>query len=629
MKKFIFALITLSVLLFILISCASEGDDEESSAKEITAFGFTAADNSELKEDVVGEIDEPNRTITITLDFFTDLSALVASFNTSGVSASVDDVGQVSGVTANNFSDGATYTVTAQDGSSQDYTITIVKSLINHKAYLKPSNNSEWDQFGYSVAMDGDTLVVGAVGEESTTKEIVYGSDLSTTNDNGRETGAVYIFKRAGEMWIQEAYLKAPNGTSYMPFPYTVGDYFGTNVAISGNTVVVGVPYEDSSTSDIINGADLTATNDNLHNAGSVYVFSRSGSTWSHQAYLKPPNPSQSDSFGSAIAIDGDTIVVGVPGEDSGTNDIIHNSDLSTTNDAAPNTGAACVYTRKGTTWSLQAYLKAPNAGNYDAFGDSVSISGDSIAVGARREQSTTTTIIHGDDFSSTNNSGDRNGAVYLFTRSGSTWSHQAYLKAPNNTNEDYFGSSVALSGDSLAVGAYGESSTTKEIINNRDLSSTNDSGNDNGAVYIFVRHNGIWSFQSYLKAPNTSNDDLFGSSLALSGAKLMVGAFHEDSTTKSVLYGDDLSATNNGQPNCGAVYLFTRIGTTWSHQAYLKAPNRSTDDFFGESITFSGSTIAIGAKYEDGSTSSVIYDDSLWGTNNDGNQNGAVYVFR
>ncbi|HPC42351.1 MAG TPA: FG-GAP repeat protein, partial [Spirochaetota bacterium] len=97
---------------------------------------------------------------------------------------------------------------------------------------------------------------------------------------------------------------------------------------------------------------------------------------------------------------------------------------------------------------------------------------------------------------------------IGLALNTGSTWSHQAYLKAPNNSNDDYFGSSVAISGDTIAVGAPGEASTTTSIINGSDLSSTNNAGNNNGAVYVFTRSGSTWSHQAYLKAPNNSNDD-------------------------------------------------------------------------------------------------------------------------
>jgi len=352
------------------------------------------------------------------------------------------------------------------------------------------------------------------------------------------------------------------------------------------------------------------------------------GKLWSHQAYLKAPNNSNGDIFGNSVAISGDTIAVSAVNEDSTTTSIINGSDLSSTNNAGNNNGAVYVFTRTDSTWSHQAYLKAPNNSNEDYFGSSVAISGDIIAVSAIYEDSTTTSIINGSDLSGTNDSGTDNGAVYVFTRTGSTWSHQAYLKAPNNSNDDYFGSSVAISGDTIAVGAPGEASTTTSIINGSDLSSTNNAGNNNGAVYVFTRSGSTWSHQAYLKAPNNSNLDVFGNSIAISGDTIAVGANNEDSTTTSIINGSDLSSTNNAGNNNGAVYVFTRSGSTWSHQAYLKAPNNSNLDVFGNSIAISGDTIAVGARLEDSTTTEIIHGSDLSGTNDSGDNNGAVYVF-
>jgi hypothetical protein len=105
-----------------------------------------------------------------------------------------------------------------------------------------------------------------------------------------------------------------------------------------------------------------------------------------------------------------------------------------------------------------------------------------------------------------------------VFVRSGTTWTHQAYLKAPNTSIQDYFGYSVAISGDTIVVGAFGEDSNTTDIINGANLSSTNNSGSSNGAAYVFTRSVTIWTHQAYLKALNTSNSDSFGSSVAISG---------------------------------------------------------------------------------------------------------------
>ncbi|MCB1201777.1 MAG: chitobiase/beta-hexosaminidase C-terminal domain-containing protein [Leptospiraceae bacterium] len=348
------------------------------------------------------------------------------------------------------------------------------------EAYLKAPNNSNDDRFGYGVSIDGDTAIVGAYQEDSTTTSIINGSNLSATNDSGNSNGAAYVFKRNGTNWNHEAYLKAPNNSN--------GDRFGYSLSISGDTAVVGAYVEYSNTTSIINSSNLLATNDSGNGNGAAYVFRRNATTWTHEAYLKAPNNSNLDIFGGSVSISGETAIVGARQEDSSTTTIINGSNLSTINDSGNFNGAAYVFKRNGTTWTHEAYLKAPNNSNGDSFGISVALDGDTAVVGANYEDSTTTSIINSSNLSSTNDSGVENGAAYVFKRNGTNWTHEAYLKAPNTSSGDNFGISVALDGGTAIVGAVTEGSTTTSIINDTDLSATNDLGTNNGAVYVFRR---------------------------------------------------------------------------------------------------------------------------------------------
>ncbi len=473
----------------------------------------------------------------------------------------------------------------------------------NIQAYLKAPNNSDFDEFGLDVAISDNTIVVGAYNEASNTTSIINGNNLNSTNDAGLTNGAAYVFVRTGSTWSHQAYLKAPNSNEK--------DEFARSVAISGDTIVVGAPRERSDTTVIINGNNLSTTNNDGLNTGAAYVFVRSGSTWSLQAYLKAPNNiGGNDNFGNSVAISGDTIVVGARFENGSTTSIINGSDLSAADHIGDDNGAAYVFVRSGSNWSHQAYLKSPNNSNSDLFGNSVAISGDTIVVGAYGETSSTSEIINGNDLSGTNDNGAYNGAVYVFMRSGSNWSHQAYLKAPNNSNNDYFSYySIGISGDTIVVGSQYEDSDTKTIINGDDLSGTNDSGNNNGGAYVFVRNGSTWSHQAYLKGQNTSSSDTFGSSVAISGNTIVVGAKQNTSE--------------------GAAYIFVRSGSMWSQQSYLKAPNASWGDKFGCSVSLSGSTIVVGAWEEQSTTTAVINGSNLSSTNNDGNFNGAAYVYK
>jgi hypothetical protein len=239
--------------------------------------------------------------------------------------------------------------------------------------------------------------------------------------------------------------------------------------------------------------------------------------------------------------------------------------------------------------------------------------------VGAWQEDSAATGI----DGDQSDNSLDPAGAVYVFTRDeAGVWSQQAYIKA-SNTDRDSFGKSVALSGDTLAVGAVGESSGATGV--NGDQADNSRGGA--GAVYVFTRNESSeWSQQAYIKASNTDSDprywnDEFGYSVALDGDALAVSAIGEDSQATGI-NGDQ---TGNNSDESGAVYLFTRDASgTWSQQAYVKASNTGFSRSFGRSVELNGDTLAVGAWDRSGATgiNGDQTDTSAFGA-------GAVYVFR
>ena len=227
---------------------------------------------------------------------------------------------------------------------------------------------------------------------------------------------------------------------------------------------------------------------------------------------------------------------------------------------SAHRAGAVYVFVRNGVTWTQQAYLKASNTDGGDYFGGSAAISGDTVVVGASEEASKATGI-NGDQ---TDNSAVYAGAAYVFVRNGVTWTQQAYLKASNTDASDFFGFSVAVSGDTVVVGAEGESSKSTEINGDQ----TDNSAPGAGAAYVFMRNGVTWTQQAYLKASNTGAGDFFGCSLAVSDETIVVGALTEDSKATGI-NGDQ---SDNSAPDAGAAYVFFRNGVTWTQQAYLKA---------------------------------------------------------
>lgn len=419
----------------------------------------------------------------------------------------------------------------------------------------------------------------------------------------------------APKLWEAQAYLKASNAEA--------NDFFGNAVAISRDSIVVGAPGEASNQTTISNGPTASGNNSALW-SGAVYVFQRSGDSWTQEAYLKASNAEVDDRFGISVAIDGDTIAVGANEEDSNQTTITNGLPASNDNSASKS-GAVYVFQRTGSTWVEQAYLKPSNAGLDDQFGISVAISGDTIVVGASLEDSNQTTITNGSS-ATIDNLALNAGAAYVFQRTGTTWAEQAYLKAPNAQTEDRFGISVAISGDSIVVGANLEDSNQTTITNGGGASSDN-SASISGAAYVFQRTGSTWATQAYLKAPNGEANDQFGQRVAISKDTIVVGSFAESSNQTTITNGQTAN-TDNSAALSGAAYVFQRIGSTWTHQAYLKAPNTGSDDRFGISLAIEGDTILVGAIFEDSNQTTVTNGQTASEDNSITNA-GAVYVFQ
>ena len=327
----------------------------------------------------------------------------------------------------------------------------------------------------------------------------------------------------------QQAMIKASDAFT--------GDYFGYSVSLSndGNTAIVGAIYED-----------LGSANSN---AGSAYIFTRSGSTWSQEAKIEASDAQADDSFGYSVSLsnDGNTAIVGAYLEDTGGTGV----------------GAAYIFTRSGTTWSQEAKIQSSDIAAYDYFGYSVSLSndGNTAIIGAVYEET----------------GGTNTGAAYIFTRSGSTWSQEAKIEAADKQSHDNFGCSVSISsdGDTAIIGAWGSWYTP-------------DGANNAGSAYIFTRSGTSWSQQAKMQASDAAFEDRFGSVVSISsdGNTAIIGAMYEDTSGS----------------NAGSAYIFTRSGSTWSQEAKIQASDKQSGDNFGHSVSISndGNTAIVGAIYED-----------------------------
>ena len=354
---------------------------------------------------------------------------------------------------------------------------------------ITASDGATYDVFGWSVSISGDYTVVGA----------------RLDDDNGENSGSVYVFKRTGMSWAQEAKL--------LPFDGNSIDEFGSSVSISGDYAVVGARLDD----------------DNGENSGSAYVFKRTGTNWAQEAKLLASDGAAWNGFGFSVSISGGYAVVGAPGDgsaylfkragttwaqevkllpsDGPAGDFFGGSvsisgdyaivGASYDGDNGTNSGSAYLFKRTGTTWTQEAKLLPSDGATFDYFGNSVSISGDYAVVGTYQQD--------GDR--------DRSGLAYVFKRTGTSWVQEAKLLSSDIAAVDFFGYSVSISGNYAVVGAWHD----------------DDSGTNSGSAYLFKRTDTTWVEEAKLLASDGATYDLFGVAVSISGDYAVVGAYQDD----------------------------------------------------------------------------------------------------
>lgn len=367
------------------------------------------------------------------------------------------------------------------------------------QAKLKAGDAGTGDRLGWSVSVASDTALVGAILAENACPGTV---DCIS--------GAAYIFEKDSATWHQAARLTAPNAAN--------GDRLGVAVSLSGDTALVG----DSGDAD---------------RAGSAYVFERIGAAWVLRAKLTAPDATLRDEFGAAVAVSGDTAVIGARFDD----------------DDGRDSGSAYVFQRSPSGWTQVAKLTAPDLEDFDHFGWSVAIQDDTLVVGARSDNAGVTD----------------SGAAFIFVRDISGWSLQKKLVASDRAIRDYFGWSVAIYGSTVVVGAPF-----------RDVRGATDAG----AVYVFERSGTTWAEIATLTAGDAAPRDEFGTSVGLGADTILVGAPNDD---------DDGSLS-------GSAYIFRRTGATWTPRAKLVAEDAAGGDSFGYSVAVFGATALVGSRYED-----------------------------
>lgn len=407
-------------------------------------------------------------------------------------------------------------------------------------------------RFGVSTALSEDelTMVVGAQYDDWD----AYGTNFV------EDAGAVFVYIQSGGVWVLQQKLVAAGINNRM-----AGDGFGYSVAISGDTIAVGVALQDYDSS----GANF------FENAGAVFVFTRSTGVWTQQQKLVASGTNARmayDYFGGNVSISGNTIATGASGH-------IHDASGA---DPKPSAGAAFIFTRSGEVWSQQQKLVATgtNARKIsDLFGNVLSVNADTIAIGSPYQDY---------DQDGTNLITDA-GSTFVFTRSAGVWTQQQKLVgtgANGRIVSDNFGSSVSVSGDTIAIGA---------LAQDYDASGANLKASA-GAAYVFTRSAGIWVQEQKIVASYTNArvaGDSFGKSISLSADTLAVGAAAQD-----------YDATGgNALTDAGAIYVFTRSSGVWSQQQKIVPTgvnSRIAGDNFGSSLAVSGDTVAVGALLHD-----------------------------
>lgn len=350
--------------------------------------------------------------------------------------------------------------------------------------------------FGVAISNDGQYAVVGA--EHDTTTSV--------------DAGQAYIFTKSGSTWSLQQTIPPPSGIAY--------DNWGTASSIvnDGTRVIITGFAKDGGATD----------------AGAAGVYTRSGSTWTLEQYINNPEPTGTDYMGHYVSMsdDGFYFIISAVNDDSG----------------ASNAGSAYIFFRTGATWALQQALRNPTP----ATGDSFSAGGVSIS----NDGTYAVVATPADDTGATNA-----GSVYIYVRSGTTWSLQQTINNPNPAADDTFGQGTAMSGNGLyiVVGAYQD-----------DASASNA-----GTVYIYSRTDTTWSLQQTINNPQPIVGGGFGirNSISDNGDYLLTAT-----------YIDDTIATD-----AGVAFTYTRSGTTWTKQQTITKPSAAAGDQFGVGISLSG----------------------------------------
>ncbi len=377
------------------------------------------------------------------------------------------------------------------------------------QAKLTASDAAKGDLFGGTVAVSGDYVVVGA-----------HGDDDACPTDPSCNSGAAYVFQRQGATWLQHAKLVASDPQ--------LSARFGTSASMTSDVLVVGA----------------SGASDGVVDSGAAYVFRHDGTNWIQEAKLVPSDGGDGDSFGSAVSISGNDIVVGARGHDG----------------PGTGTGAAYVFSYDGAAWVEQQKLTASDLAELDIFGGRASISGDTVIVAALGQD-----------------------AGYVFRRSGTTWTQEAKLRPADLTLGDEIGG-VSIVNDLAVIGYIQPIPPPASVPGNAEAVLQENGAASSGSVFVFRRQAGEWVESEKLVPGDAGLHALFGSSVAHNLDYIAVGAADDDPAG----FGS------------GSAYIFQRVGGAFFRHSKLIASDAAPADGFGSSAAIDGSHIVIGAPGND-----------------------------
>jgi hypothetical protein len=381
-----------------------------------------------------------------------------------------------------------------------------IGALTEHKLFAP--DEQRLGIYGYSSAVSGNLMVIGAFLQDGAAPE----------------TGAAYVYKRVDGQWILQAKIFAPDGQS--------GDIFGTSASIDGHTIVIGAPRAVM--------ADGTPV-------GAAYVFRLVAEQWVLEAKLFASDPTEFGNFGfdEGVSINGDTLAVAAAGLELGGDDVTSG-------------GAVYVFTRHGSAWTQTARLTNPDDASPAGFGNSVSLGGKTLLVGASAADG-------------------KEGAAYVFRLQHDAWVKEARLAASDPTPEAHFGFSTAIDGDTLAIGA---------------VAGLNDAGIATGSAYVFEWSSRGWAQTARLVSPGAKAADAFGRRVAIGRGILAVGSNFE---------------TNPAGVRVGAVHLYLKAHHAWTEQIEVFPSDGTRRGQFACSLATDGHTLVVGNGLQRGEHGTVF----------------------